>query len=351
LGSVFISAIRQSVKFPVSKSNMAIRYCVTIDTEEEWDWNAGWPTTSAQARNIERLPEFQDVCSKYNAATTYFVNHAVVESPTSAKIVTDLSKRDSVEVGMHIHPWNTPPMADGPVKASESFVANLDDNLAWAKLKTVYDTLGEHGIKPTSFRGGRYSSGGIVHRFLREHGFIADASVVPYTTWDDDGAPDYTDRVYQPQRLQSNGEPPLWEIPLTLGFTRGPQNLWAKIFRTIETTPLRHARLIGIAERLGIVRRVWLNFEDDMGLNPQRYLERLRKIQPEYVCFTLHSSSLLPGGNGPKGYTRSEEDCQNLLRRTTESLKMLEQWAEFEPATITEIAQHLERNFDANSRN
>ena len=330
---------------------MPIRYCVTIDTEEEWDWDAGWPTTPVQVRNIERLPEFQDVCSSYNAAATYFVNHAVFESPVSAEIISSLAQRDRVEVGMHIHPWNTPPMVDGPVKPSESFVANLDNDLAYAKLKNVYDRLVAHGIKPTSFRGGRYSSGGVVHQFLRDHGFVADASVVPYTTWSDDGAPDYRNRDYVPTRLQSNGDPALWEIPLTLGFTRGPQRMWAKVFQTIQTTPLRHARLIGIAERLGIVRRVWLNFEDDLGLNPRPYLERLRKLRPEYVCFTLHSSSLLPGGNGENGYTRTEEDCKQLLRRTAESLSMLEQWNEFQPATITDIAQHLERNFHANSRN
>lgn len=327
---------------------MTIYYCVTIDTEEEWDWDAGWPTETPSADNIAYLPEFQDICTRHGAASTYFVNHAVFQEPTAEATLKDFASRERVEIGMHIHPWNTPPMAPEPPQARDSFVANLDDDLAYAKLQTVYDRLQQIGVSPTSFRGGRYSSGGTVHKFLRDRGFIADASVVPFTTWDVDGAPDYTDRGQLPVRLQSEGEPPLWELPLSLGFTRNPQRFWANVFRAIETTPLRHLRMIGIAERLNLVKRSWLNFEADLGYEPEPFLQKVRELDLPYVCFTLHSSSLLSGGNI---YTRSQEDRDQMMKRTAETLQLLEQWDDFQPATISQIAQHLERDYHENSGN
>src|SRR5690606_11838247 len=113
--------------------------------------------------------------------------------------------------------------------ARASFLHNHRAEIARAKLETVYGAFRTAGIVPTSFRGGRYSSGGAIHDFLFEHGFVADCSVVPYTTWNDDGAPDFRDRDLFPVRLPSReGCLPLWEIPLSLGFSRSPFGFWAR---------------------------------------------------------------------------------------------------------------------------
>ncbi|MEP3479814.1 MAG: hypothetical protein ABJZ55_11250 [Fuerstiella sp.] len=321
---------------------MTVRYCVTIDTEEEWDWDSGWPTSIPAIENIRHLQTFQDVCSKYEAATTYFVNRAVLDSPVIDDVIRDFQDREHCEMGMHIHPWNTPPISNQAVTAEESFIANLPDDVANQKLQHVYDHLISAGITPTSFRGGRYSCGPNTQKFLRNNGFIADASPVPFTQWDSPGSPDFASRDGRPVRIDDNDLPPLWELPLTLGFTRNPQRLYAKLFQTIRQSPLRHLRLIGLAERLGIVRRVWLNFEDPMGDNMLPYLQQLRKERPFYVCFTLHSSSLLPGGNL---YVPTNDDVQRLLKRTADSLSILQQWEDFQPATISQIAKDLEGQF------
>jgi hypothetical protein len=53
-----------------------IPFVVTVDTEEEWDWASGYPTGPTHTTNIRRLPAFHDVCEKFGAAVTFFVNHA-----------------------------------------------------------------------------------------------------------------------------------------------------------------------------------------------------------------------------------------------------------------------------------
>jgi hypothetical protein len=65
---------------------METRYAVTIDTEEEWDWDSGWPTGRPSVANIGRLPRFQEVCSHLGAATTYFANLAVLDDPVARGI-------------------------------------------------------------------------------------------------------------------------------------------------------------------------------------------------------------------------------------------------------------------------
>jgi hypothetical protein len=326
-------------------------YSITIDTEEEWDWGRGWPVADLSVTNVLRLPRFQDLCARYGAATTYFTNLAVLEDDPAREVLLDLAGRERVEIGLHIHPWNTPPLDPAePVTARQTFLHNLAPDVIAAKLGSVYTAFAKHGLRPTSFRGGRYSSGGAVHEFLRARGFLADASVVPYTTWDDDGAPDYRDRDLSPRRLPSRspGEAPLWEVPLTLAFSRRPYALWHRCYELVQRTWLRRLRLIGLAERLGVVRQVWLNFEDSLGGNVLAFLEKLRRRALPCICFTVHSSSLVAG---PGPYTRTEADEGRMLSRVEEVLKTLSAWPEFRPATVTEVARQLEDDYHARSRN
>jgi hypothetical protein len=341
-------------------------FVVTVDTEEEWDWSSGYPTGPTRTANIHQLPRFQDACEKHGAAVTYFVNHAVLANPESRAVILDLAQRPRVEIGMHIHPWNTPPLSAGtrglsPAKPGdpepgvaapvervperESFLHNLPPELALAKLDTVYNTFREHGLTPVSFRGGRYSTGPVVQKWLRERGFVADASILPYTGWKDDGAPDYRARDPRPVRLP--GEAPLWEIPLSLGYTRRPFNFWHRALAVAEG-PLRPLRLVGILSKLGVVEKAWLNFENPLGARMPALIRAFRKTNWPYLCFTLHSSSLLPGGSP---YAPDAAAVEKLYRTLNLTLRQLATDGGSIPATVAEIAHRLEAARDARDRN
>lgn len=329
---------------------MATLYSVTVDTEEEWDWSSGYPIADLSVKNIAYLPRFEDLCARHGAAVTYFTNYAVLDTTCSREILLDIARRPNVEIGMHIHPWNTPPLVqNGPVAERETFLHNLPADMIRAKLTTVFDRFQENGLAPTSFRGGRYSSGGAIHDFLRDKGFVADASVVPYTTWRDEGAPDYSHRGLFPVRLppRQNGERPFWEIPLTLAFSRRPFALWRWAYAAVENSPLRHLPLVGLAEKIGLVRKIWLNLENPLGRNMLPFLKKLRQIKLPCVCFTLHSSSLMAGGNG---YTPTAADADRLFAYVDEVLGAVAGWHDFQPATVSEIAHQQEQNH-ARTRN
>jgi hypothetical protein len=330
---------------------MATLFSMTVDTEEEWDWNAGWPTKALSLTNIRQLPRLQDLCSRLGVAMTYYVNQAVLDDPQARDIVLEIARREHVEIGMHIHPWNTPPFdPDQPVRARETFLPNIPSDLLLAKLRSVYGRFVEHGLRPTSFRGGRYCSGPITQQFLRENGFVADSSVVPYTTWHDDGAPDYRGRDLYPVRLAPPGPrgATLWDIPLTMGFTRRPFSFWQSLHGCIESSWLSRLRLIGIASRLGIVRKVWLNFEQPLGKKMLPFLKVLRNMDLPCICFTLHSSSLMAGKSN---FTPTQADEDGLFAYLEEVFATVSSWPEFQPATVTEIAHKLEESHHAGTWN
>src|SRR5687767_7232573 len=119
---------------------MPTLFTMTVDTEEEWDWGAGCPTRDLSVTNVVRLPKFQELCTRYGVATTYFVNRAVLHDAGAREAVLGLAGRPRVEIGMHIHPWNTPPFdADEPVRARDTFLHNLPHGTIWSKLQSVYD--------------------------------------------------------------------------------------------------------------------------------------------------------------------------------------------------------------------
>src|SRR5262249_39616214 len=133
-----------------------------------------------------------------------------------------------------------------------------------------------------------------------------------------------------------------WEIPLTLAYSRRPFDLWHWVYEAIEHSPLRHLHLIGLASMTGLINRVWLNFEMEMGRHMLPFLHVLRRLQLPCICFTLHSSSLLVGGNR---YTSTTADRQRLFAQVDEVLGAVARWEDFRPATVTEVATHLERNY------
>jgi hypothetical protein len=330
---------------------MTTLFTLTVDTEEEWYWDTGFPCRNLSVENIRHLPKLQELCSRHGVAVTYYTNQAVFDNPEARRILLEVAHQKQVEIGMHIHPWNTPPFdPDRPVNPPNSFIHNLPPEAAVAKLESVYRRFVENGLKPTSFRGGRYSSGAVVQEFLRDKGFLADASVVPYTTWKDAGAPDYRRRDLYPVRIppRREGDRPLWEIPLTLAFSRRPFHFWRRAYACIENTWLCKLRLIGIAERTGLVRRVWLNFEHPLGRNMLPFLRKLRSMQLPCICLTLHSSSLMAGKNR---YVPTQADEDRLFAYMDEVLGAMREWPEFQPATSTEVALKLEEMHHASSRN
>jgi hypothetical protein len=77
-------------------------------------------------------------------------------------------------------------------------------------------------------------------------------------------------------------------------------------------------------------------------------LERLQDQSVQFVCFTVHSSSLMPGGNS---FTRVKEDADRLFNRVNDVFRWLSTRPQFQPATVSQVAQKLEEAYHANIGN
>jgi hypothetical protein len=317
------------------------RYCVTVDTEEEWDWASGYPTARPTVANVQHLPRLQEVCERHGAAVVYFANHAVLSDPAAVAVIQQLAARPHVEIGLHIHPWNTPPLADTPtVPTRDSFLHTLPEDVIDEKLDATREAFAAAGLTPTSYRGGRYSTSPQIQRYLRDHGFLADASVLPFTTWADVGAMDFRERDPVPVRRDTPAGS-LWELPLTMGYTRRPFAKWDRIVTAANRGLLGAIRTGSVLDRLGVVRKAWLNLENPAFPDPAGFVPVVAAEGLPFACFTLHSSSLLPGGNP---YARTPADVDRVLRTTDEALAAAAK-AGWQPATVTQTAKELEAEF------
>jgi hypothetical protein len=139
----------------------------------------------------------------------------------------------------------------------------------------------------------------------------------------------------------------LWEIPVTQGFTRRPACFWQACHETVATTWLSRLRLIGLAQRLGVVEKVWLSFENPANRNMLSFLRKLRRWQVPCIAFNSHSSSFLACGNP---YARTPADVEQLFVFIEEVFAAITTWPEFRPVTVTEAARQLEEEYHARSR-
>src|SRR5258706_5867327 len=89
-------------------------FLITIDTEEDNAWNR---TERISTENSGFLPRFQSLCESYGFKPTYLTNYAMARCPRFQAFGRDCLRRGTGEMGIHLHAWNTPPLA--PLKPED----------------------------------------------------------------------------------------------------------------------------------------------------------------------------------------------------------------------------------------
>jgi hypothetical protein len=309
---------------------------VTIDTEED-NW-ARFDEVGATTRNIAHLPELQDLFDHWGVRPTYLVNRPPLLDPKAVQVLGALAARESVEIGAHCHPWNTPPLTGSG--AGRSMMASLTDDQNRAKIRDVGTRLAaELGVQPRAFRAGRWGFGPTVARPLVLEGYVIDASVTPFMDWRSMGGPDYTDAPSLPYRfdpdqpLKSDAAGALLELPPTIGFLRSGFQKAARIRRRLEAGPVTSRTCVGPLDRLGFFAKRWLSPENASGETMIRLADACLGEGQSYLQATFHSSALLPGATP---FVRSERDRRDFMLRLDTFLGHC--WRSgFEFLTLTEI--------------
>lgn len=286
---------------PEARRSDAPALMVTVDTEEDGAWEGAFKAHGNTVRNLRGLRRFQDCCDRSGIRPTYLVDTPVLADDAAVEMLGDFQETGRCEVGAHLHPWCAPPLEETP-GAKTSFMCNLPERLQREKLMRLTDEIERRfGRRPTSFRAGRYGLDAVGARILGELGYVVDSSVISFLDYSASGGPDFRQAPYQPYRIGGDdllAEHPagtLLEVPVSVGFSRPGFRRAQRIRQWAEAPALRPLRLVGILDRLNLLRRIKLSPE-------QADAKRMRQLVDAYlaegarsVVMMLHSASLVPG--------------------------------------------------------
>lgn len=317
-----------------------IFFVMTIDTEEEWDWNKGFSTGKPSVQNIQNIPKFQAFCNELGVKPTYFIDYAIASDPPSVKCFKEPLAKGECEIGAHLHPWITPPIEED-IHNENTHAINLPPDLVKRKLKILTQKLkDEFGGRPLTFRSGRWGVNGTLLKTLVEEGYQTDSSVYPFYADSSFSYYEATDTPYWPDLNDCTHEGTqrdIFEMPVTSGFNLPNFARCQKIHQFFSAKPWSTFHAIGILWHLNIMRKLQLSPELADAPNMITLINTCLKRGHRIIHMFLHSSSLLPGGSP---YVSNEDDEKTFYQNMADVINYLKVHADVKFCTLTEAKQH-----------
>jgi len=316
-----------------------VQFILSVDTEEEWDWSGPFPDKNFSVDNVFEIPAFQLYCQELSIKPTYLVDHAVSNNVESAAILRELPSKHC-EIGAHLHPWVNPPFTE---KTTEflSHVINLPIDIVEAKLDELISSIQTNiGVKPTSFRTGRWGVNGAVIELLAKYQFEVDSSIYPLYHNDYFTCETAPIKQYYPSLANTNihDKKQKHKIPVSCGFNRSNYSLAQKMHRLFETRPFSWLKMNGVLWHTLLLRKIYLSPELCTSKDMNRLIDN--KLKNDDSCFHmyLHSSSLLTDVTGLNNELNARE---NICQRISEVVHHLSRVADVEFVTLTEAKSKL----------
>lgn len=283
---------------------------VVVDTEEEFDWTAGFARRNTSVEAIRRLPILQRLFDRHQIKPTYVIDYPVATGQASGRVMRDLYESGNCIVGAHLHPWVNPPYTEELTRAN-SFAFNLGVSTEHAKLATLTDAIDRHiGVRPQIYKAGRYGFGPSTVQVLEQLDYTIDVSVNPYMDFTTEHGPNFERFNARPFWFGINHQ--LLEVPCTLGFAGFLRRAGASLHQLAETLPGRAVRLPGILARAGALNKIMLSPENSTLGEMQDLTRALLADGVRTFSFTLHSPSV---EEGHTPYVRTVADVRAFLDR------------------------------------
>jgi len=267
---------------------------------EEDNW-ARYSATENPTQNIQEIPQLQKLFDQYGVKPTYLVTYPVVNDPHSVKVLKSIVDEGKCEIGMHCHPWNTPPYnKQAVIREEDTMLCNLADSVVFEKLSHLHTAICQRfGVTPVSFRAGRWGFSASTAQALRQLKYRVDSSVCPYIDWTCYHGPNYTEFTpalfrFNDDIWRENGDiGDLLEIPASIGFLQKSFSICQKMMEMAETRIVRRAHLKGIMDRLRLINKRWLSPEITSLDSMISLARRFEKNGYPCINMTFHSTSLL----------------------------------------------------------
>lgn len=276
---------------------------ITVDAEGDNLWAKPREIT---VRNAECLPRFQLLCERFRLKPVYLANHEMASHAAFVEFGRDVAARGAGEIGMHLHAWNSPPLA--PLTNDDlyhqPYLIEYPIRLMREKIRVMTGLLEDRfERKMVSHRAGRWAFDEQYAALLLAEGYLVDCSVTPGVDWRANpgvpggkGGSDYTsfpDRPYflSIANIASAAGGGLLEVPMTVL----PSRLYRRAPWAYRMPGLRR-----IVRKFSPALR-WLSpvpLLENYSLDPMlQVARRALDEQPAHMEFMLHSSELMPGGS------------------------------------------------------
>jgi hypothetical protein len=280
---------------------------VVIDTEEEFDWSRDFDRSNTSVGHMRAIPRLQAVFDEFAIRPVYVIDHPIATQSASAEVLRAIHAGGRCEIGAHLHPWVSPPHEE-EVGRRNSYPGNLPRELEERKIGLLVEAIEQGlGVRPRSYKAGRYGFGPNTAAALLAHGFEVDLSPCPPFDLAEDGGPDWSATGVDPFWL-AGGE--LLSIPCTGAYVGFAGERGHPLYRLATHPALRWARLPGVLSRLGALERLQLSPEGYLPEHHRRITLELLRRGSRTFTFSLHSPSVQPGCTP---YVRTERELVQFL--------------------------------------
>lgn len=309
------------------------RFLLTVDTEEEFDWDQPLGRDTFGLDHVSRIAKFQQFCETHGIIPVWLIDWPVASSPLAAEILRPALAEGRAEIGVQLHPWVNPPFSE-ELTPFNSYAGNLPQPLEEAKFAALRDAIESNfGVAPLIYRAGRYGLGPNSAQLLADQGLAVDSSVRPLFDYSSAGGPDYRGFPLHPYWL--NDERTLLELPLTSvywGLLRRQGDL---IFPRMWRIPA----LRGVLARLALLERIPLTPEGVSVDEAIRGIDIALDDGLPLLVFSFHSPSLLPGHTP---YVREDGDVDTLYNWWRAVFAYLERRG-VKPASLSDVMGQVVR--------
>jgi hypothetical protein len=266
---------------------------VVVDTEENFDWNAPYSSSSIAVHGMEQIPRLQGVFDRFGVKPIYMIDYAIASQREGYGPLIDIVKDGRCEIGAHLHPWVNPPITE-EICVRNTFPFNLPPILEGEKLRVLTATIETNlGVRPRSYKAGRYGIGASTPPLLIEQGYKVDLSVVPTRDYSAEEGPDFHSFDIMPFWIDRARK--LLEVPSTTSFIGALYGRGNSLFRVMNSRAGRYLHLPGILARLGLMNRVSLTPEGVTAREAKALTRRLVENDHRVFSMAFHSTSLTLG--------------------------------------------------------
>lgn len=281
---------------------------VVVDTEEEFDWTAAFDRGATGVEHMRDIGKLQALFDDCGIRPTYVVDYAIATQETSAAPLRAFREAGRAEVGVHLHPWVSPPHLE-TVSPRNSYAGNLPSEVERQKFAELVTAI-ERGIggRPLVYKAGRYGFGPNTAAMLEEKGFEVDLSVRPPYDFRGDGGPDYS--RFDAHPFWRGSTRTLMSIPATGAYVGYLRSRARAAYRFATRPALAWAHLPAILARTGVLERLHLSPEGFSFSDNCRLTRALFNYGLRTFAFSFHSPSIRPGCTP---YVRTQRQLDQLM--------------------------------------